>query len=117
MKFSAQAPDPEALRAQIAANVPMRRLGTGDEVCDMVAFLASDRVGLPERSGDPARRRARGAKDRLTPVRGGLPVLDADGHVVEPGDVFADVVPPGVEVFDLPATTPLRDVRRPRAAA
>lgn len=42
MKFSAQAPDPEALRAQIAANVPMRRLGTGDEVCDMVAFLASD---------------------------------------------------------------------------
>jgi NAD(P)-dependent dehydrogenase (short-subunit alcohol dehydrogenase family) len=42
MKFSAQAPDPDALRAQIAANVPMRRLGTGDEVCDMVAFLASD---------------------------------------------------------------------------
>ncbi|HEY8217873.1 MAG TPA: glucose 1-dehydrogenase [Acidimicrobiia bacterium] len=43
MKFSAQAPDPEALRAQIAANVPMRRLGTGDEVCETVAFLASDR--------------------------------------------------------------------------
>jgi 3-oxoacyl-[acyl-carrier protein] reductase len=43
MKFSAQAPDPDALRAQVAANVPMRRLGTGDEVCDMVAFLASDR--------------------------------------------------------------------------
>jgi NAD(P)-dependent dehydrogenase (short-subunit alcohol dehydrogenase family) len=42
MKFSAQAPDPEALRAQIAGNVPMRRLGTGDEVCDIVAFLASD---------------------------------------------------------------------------
>jgi NAD(P)-dependent dehydrogenase (short-subunit alcohol dehydrogenase family) len=42
MKLSAQAPDPEALRAKIAANVPMRRLGTGDEVCDMVAFLASD---------------------------------------------------------------------------
>ena len=42
MKFSAQAPDPEALRAQIAANVPMKRLGTGDEVCDAVVFLASD---------------------------------------------------------------------------
>jgi meso-butanediol dehydrogenase / (S,S)-butanediol dehydrogenase / diacetyl reductase len=42
MKFSAQAPDPDALRAQVASNVPMRRLGTGDEVCDMVAFLASD---------------------------------------------------------------------------
>jgi uncharacterized protein len=39
-------------------------------------------------------------------VRGGLPVLDADGHVVEPGDVFADILPPGVDVFDLPATTP-----------
>jgi len=42
MKFSAQAPDPDALRAQIAANVPMRRLGTGDEVCDAVVFLASE---------------------------------------------------------------------------
>jgi uncharacterized protein len=39
-------------------------------------------------------------------VRGGLPVLDADGHVVEPGDVFAGILPPGVDVFDLPATTP-----------
>jgi uncharacterized protein len=39
-------------------------------------------------------------------VRGGLPVLDADGHVVEPGDIFADILPPGVDVFDLPATTP-----------
>lgn len=39
-------------------------------------------------------------------MRGGLPVLDADGHVVEPGDVFADILPPGVDVFDLPATTP-----------
>jgi NAD(P)-dependent dehydrogenase (short-subunit alcohol dehydrogenase family) len=42
MKYSAQAPDPDALRAQIAANVPMRRLGTGDEVCDAVVFLASE---------------------------------------------------------------------------
>ncbi len=39
-------------------------------------------------------------------MRAGLPVLDADGHVVEPATVFADVIPPGAEVFDLPATTP-----------
>jgi NAD(P)-dependent dehydrogenase (short-subunit alcohol dehydrogenase family) len=42
MKYSEQAPDPEALRAQIAANVPMHRLGTGDEVCDAVSFLAGE---------------------------------------------------------------------------
>jgi predicted TIM-barrel fold metal-dependent hydrolase len=39
-------------------------------------------------------------------MRAGLPVLDADGHVVEPAEVFADVLPSGVEVFDLPPTTP-----------
>jgi uncharacterized protein len=39
-------------------------------------------------------------------MRDGLPVLDADGHVVEPGTLFADVLPSGVEVFDLPSTTP-----------
>jgi NAD(P)-dependent dehydrogenase (short-subunit alcohol dehydrogenase family) len=42
MKYSEQSPDPAALRAQIASNVPMRRLGTGDEVCDAIVFLASD---------------------------------------------------------------------------
>jgi NAD(P)-dependent dehydrogenase (short-subunit alcohol dehydrogenase family) len=42
MKYSEQAPDPEALRKQVASNVPMHRLGTGDEVCDAVVFLASD---------------------------------------------------------------------------
>jgi len=42
MKHSARAPDPEALRAQIAANMPMKRLGTAEDVCDAVAFLASD---------------------------------------------------------------------------
>lgn len=42
MKHSARAPDPDALRAQIAANMPMKRLGTADDVCDAVAFLASD---------------------------------------------------------------------------
>jgi predicted TIM-barrel fold metal-dependent hydrolase len=39
-------------------------------------------------------------------VRAGLPVLDADGHVVEPASVFGDVIPAGAAVFDLPATTP-----------
>jgi predicted TIM-barrel fold metal-dependent hydrolase len=39
-------------------------------------------------------------------MHAGLPILDADGHVVEPGHVFADVLPDGVEVFDLPSTTP-----------
>jgi NAD(P)-dependent dehydrogenase (short-subunit alcohol dehydrogenase family) len=43
MKFSAMAPDPEALRAKIAATNPMQRIGTGDEVCDAVVFLASER--------------------------------------------------------------------------
>ncbi len=43
MKFSAMAPDPEKLRAQIAAANPMQRIGRGEEVCDLVAFLASDR--------------------------------------------------------------------------
>jgi NAD(P)-dependent dehydrogenase (short-subunit alcohol dehydrogenase family) len=42
MKYSEQAPDPEALRKQVASNVPMHRLGTGDEVCDAVVFLAGD---------------------------------------------------------------------------
>jgi predicted TIM-barrel fold metal-dependent hydrolase len=40
-------------------------------------------------------------------VRDGLHVIDADGHVVEPGDVFADVLPAGAAVFDLPPTTPV----------
>ncbi len=43
MKFSAMAPDPEKLRAQISATNPMQRIGTADEVCDAVVFLASDR--------------------------------------------------------------------------
>jgi 3-oxoacyl-[acyl-carrier protein] reductase len=42
MKHSARAPDPDALRAQVAANMPMRRLGTAEDVCDAIVFLASD---------------------------------------------------------------------------
>ncbi len=39
-------------------------------------------------------------------MRDGQRILDADGHVVEAGDVFAEVLPAGVEMFDLPPTTP-----------
>jgi len=42
MEHSARAPDPEAVRAMVAAANPMRRLGTADEVCDAAVFLASD---------------------------------------------------------------------------
>jgi len=42
MKHSAAAPDPEKLRAQIAATNPMKRLGDPREVCDAAVFLASD---------------------------------------------------------------------------
>jgi len=42
MKYSEQAPDPAALRKMVASNVPMHRLGTGDEVCDAVVFLAGE---------------------------------------------------------------------------
>ena len=41
-------------------------------------------------------------------MHNGLAILDADGHVVEPGHVFAEFAPPGTEVFDLPATTPFQ---------
>src|SRR5205814_6624013 len=40
------APDPEAVRAGVAANLPMRRLGRSEEVCDAVRFLVSDRSGF-----------------------------------------------------------------------
>ncbi len=33
------APDPEAVRAGVAANMPMKRLGRAEEVCDAVSFL------------------------------------------------------------------------------
>lgn len=42
IRFSEQAPDPEGLRRRIAETNPMGRLGTAQEVCDAVAFLASD---------------------------------------------------------------------------
>jgi predicted TIM-barrel fold metal-dependent hydrolase len=36
----------------------------------------------------------------------GLRILDADAHVIEPGDVFGDSVRSGLEAIDLPETTP-----------
>jgi len=42
MKHSAQAPDPDKLRKQIASTNPMKRLGDPREVCDAAVFLASD---------------------------------------------------------------------------
>jgi predicted TIM-barrel fold metal-dependent hydrolase len=41
-------------------------------------------------------------------MRAGLAILDADAHVVEPGEVFAEFAPPGTAVFDLPETTPVQ---------
>ena len=35
--------DPEGIKAFVAGNVPMGRLGTADDVTALVAFLASDR--------------------------------------------------------------------------
>lgn len=42
MEHSSRAPDPDAVRAMVAASNPMKRLGTADEVCDAAVFLASD---------------------------------------------------------------------------
>jgi predicted TIM-barrel fold metal-dependent hydrolase len=43
----------------------------------------------------------------VSPVHDGWRILDADAHVVEPGDLFRDWTPPGRPVMDLPATTPV----------
>jgi len=56
------APDPEAVRAGVAANLPMRRLGRAEEVCAAVSFLVSDAAAftsgavLPLDGGLAARR-------------------------------------------------------------
>ena len=42
MRVTAEAPDPEELRARIGAGMPMRRLGRAEDVCGAVSFLASD---------------------------------------------------------------------------
>ena len=42
MRVSGQAPDPDSVRARVAAGMPMKRLARADEVCDAAVFLASD---------------------------------------------------------------------------
>src|SRR5213079_1865392 len=41
-RLTDMAPDPEGIRANVAANLPMKRLGRVREVCDAVSFLLSD---------------------------------------------------------------------------
>jgi NAD(P)-dependent dehydrogenase (short-subunit alcohol dehydrogenase family) len=40
-QLASRAPDPEAIKEMVASRTPMRRLGTSDEVCATVGFLAS----------------------------------------------------------------------------
>jgi NAD(P)-dependent dehydrogenase (short-subunit alcohol dehydrogenase family) len=42
LEVSAQAEDPQALRRMVAENIPMRRLGSVDDVTDAAMFLLSD---------------------------------------------------------------------------
>jgi len=41
-------------------------------------------------------------------MRDGRRILDADAHVVEPGDVFGEAQRIGPELMDLPPTTPFQ---------
>jgi NAD(P)-dependent dehydrogenase (short-subunit alcohol dehydrogenase family) len=40
-QMASRAPDPDAIKQMVASRTPMGRLGSSDEVCDTVAFLAS----------------------------------------------------------------------------
>ena len=42
LKVVEQAPDPDAIKRMVAERTPMRRLGTADDVCESVMFLAGD---------------------------------------------------------------------------
>jgi NAD(P)-dependent dehydrogenase (short-subunit alcohol dehydrogenase family) len=42
VRLTDMAPDPEQVRAGVASNLPMKRLGRASEVCDAVAFLVSE---------------------------------------------------------------------------
>ncbi len=42
LKVVEQAPDPEAIKQMVAERTPMRRLGTADDVCESIMFLAGD---------------------------------------------------------------------------
>jgi NAD(P)-dependent dehydrogenase (short-subunit alcohol dehydrogenase family) len=61
-KMSERTDDPEGLRQRVAASMPMRRLGTADEVANVVLFLLSDASAyvsgtvIPVDGGSAARR-------------------------------------------------------------
>jgi len=40
-------------------------------------------------------------------MKHGFRIFDADGHVIEPGDLFGPLAPPGVGAIDLPPGTPM----------
>ena len=40
-QMASRAPEPDAIKQMVASRTPMGRLGSSDEVCDTVAFLAS----------------------------------------------------------------------------
>jgi len=42
LKVIAQTPDPEGIKRMVAERTPMRRLGTADDVCESIMFLAGD---------------------------------------------------------------------------
>ncbi len=42
LKVVEQAPDPEGIKRMVAERTPMRRLGTADDVCEAIMFLAGD---------------------------------------------------------------------------
>jgi meso-butanediol dehydrogenase / (S,S)-butanediol dehydrogenase / diacetyl reductase len=42
LKMVEQAPDPEAIKRMVAERTPMQRLGTADDVCESIMFLAGD---------------------------------------------------------------------------
>ena len=46
VRLTDMAPDPEAVRAGVAVNLPMQRLGRASEVAAMTAFLLSDESGF-----------------------------------------------------------------------
>src|SRR4029450_11360554 len=61
------------------------------------------RVQLHQRRRVPTRRRPRRAKNVM---RDGRRILDADAHVVAPGEVFGDAQTARPEPMALPPTTP-----------
>jgi NAD(P)-dependent dehydrogenase (short-subunit alcohol dehydrogenase family) len=42
LKVVEQAPDPDAIKRMVAERTPMQRLGTADDVCESIMFLAGD---------------------------------------------------------------------------